>query len=161
MWTFLGIVAQHASAYRINSLANVRQRIGFYFLCAWGKKNITKQTFCLVTVSCVWGYCNFVPSRTNSFPGLFPSWNVRRNFIQMTRHYTNLGSASDWSCLEGNLPQQNQKSYSDLGSDASSVWNFCASHFILWWYQLCIRECWFVFSGCIAVHTLRGSNRKR
>ena len=106
MWTFLGIVAQHASAYRINSLANVRQRIGFYFLCAWGKKNITKQTFCLVIVSCVWGYCNFVPSRTNSFPGLFPSWNVRRNFIQMTRHYTNLGSASDWSCLEENLPQQ-------------------------------------------------------
>ena len=106
MWTFLGIVLQHASAYRINSLANVRQRIEFYFLCTWGKKNITKQKFCTVTVSCVWGYCNFVPSRTNSFPGLFPSWNVRRNFIQMTRHYTNLGSASDWSCLEGNLPQQ-------------------------------------------------------
>ena len=31
-----------------------------------------------------------------------------------------LGSASDW------MKQTNQKHYPELGSDASSVWNFCA-----------------------------------
>ena len=32
--------------------------------------------------------------------------NERRNSILMTRHYPNLGSASDWSCRVGNLIQQ-------------------------------------------------------
>ena len=162
MWTFLGIDPQHASAYRINSLANVRQRIEFYFLCAWGKKNITKQTFCPVTVSCVWGYCNFTrsPLEQTPFQGFFLlgtcaeisyRWRVTTQIWVVLM----IGRASREICLN------NQKPYPDLGSDASPVWNFCASHFILRWYQLLIRDCLFVFSGCIAVPTLRGSNRKR
>ena len=38
----------------------------------------------------------------------------------MTRHYQDLGKASDWLQIDS----ANQKHYSDLGSDASSVWNF-------------------------------------
>ena len=42
----------------------------------------------------------------------------------MTRHYfyySNVGSAFNWPCRVGNLLQQ-----SEVGSDTSSVWNFCA-----------------------------------
>ena len=49
--------------------------------------------------------------------------NERRNSILMTRHYPDLGSASDWSC--GKCASANQKRYPDLGSVTSSVWNFC------------------------------------
>ena len=51
--------------------------------------------------------------------------NERINSILMTRHYPDLGSASDW--LKKNFPRvtTNQKHYPDLGSDASLVWNFC------------------------------------
>ena len=46
----------------------------------------------------------------------------------MTRHYRDLGSASDWlnQIFHAAQPIRNQKHYSDLGSDVSSVWNFCA-----------------------------------
>jgi len=43
----------------------------------------------------------------------------------MMHHYPDPGSASDWSCHIG-FASTNQKHYPDLGSDASSVWNFCA-----------------------------------
>ena len=46
------------------------------------------------------------PLEQTPFQGFFLLGTCAENFIQMTRHYTNLGSASDWSCLEGNLPQQ-------------------------------------------------------
>ena len=50
----------------------------------------------------------------------------RRNSILMTHHYPDLGSASDRT--EANFPHgmTNPKHYPVLGSDASSVWNFCA-----------------------------------
>ena len=41
----------------------------------------------------------------------------------MTRHYPDLGSASDWLC--GKFASANQKLYPHLGSVTSSVWNFC------------------------------------
>ena len=41
----------------------------------------------------------------------------------MTRHYPDLGSASDW--LKFASTNQKHKQYPDLGSDTSSVWNFC------------------------------------
>ena len=55
--------------------------------------------------------------------------NDRRNFILMTCHYRDLGRSSDWSCSEGNFSSANQMHSPDLGSDTSSVWNFCAR----WW----------------------------
>ena len=42
----------------------------------------------------------------------------------MTHHNPDLGSASDW--LNQPCGTTNQKHYPDLGSDVSSVWNFCA-----------------------------------
>ena len=56
-------------------------------------------------------------------------WRLRnksRNFILMKCHYPDLGSASDW--LNHVFPRgtTNQKHHPDLGSDASSVWNFWA-----------------------------------
>ena len=46
--------------------------------------------------------------------------------ILMTSHCPDLDSVSDWSCQEGNLLQPIRSTTPDLGSDTSSVWNFCA-----------------------------------
>ena len=48
--------------------------------------------------------------------------NERKTSILMTRHYPDLGSK---------FPRvsTNQKHYLDLGSDLSSVWNFCARYY--------------------------------
>ena len=68
---------------------------------------------------------------TTSFPSKGSLRSERRNSILMTRHCPDLGSSSDWSLRKGNLLQPiNQKHYPEIypepGSDASSVWNFCA-----------------------------------
>ena len=42
---------------------------------------------------------------TTGFPAKWPLKNGRRSSILMTRHYPDLGSASDWSCRVGNLIQ--------------------------------------------------------
>ena len=42
---------------------------------------------------------------TTGFPAKWRLGNECRNFILMTRHYPDLGSASDWSCRVGNLIQ--------------------------------------------------------
>ena len=42
---------------------------------------------------------------TINFPAKLRLTNERWNSILMTRHYPDLGSASDWSCREGNLLQ--------------------------------------------------------
>ena len=60
---------------------------------------------------------------TTGFPAKWFLRNERRNSILMTRHYPDLGSASDWLC--GKFASANQKRYPDLGSVTSSVWNFC------------------------------------
>ena len=51
-----------------------------------------------------------------------PLRNERRNSILMTCEYTDLGSASDWTCREESLPQPIRITTPDLGSDTSSVW---------------------------------------
>ena len=48
-----------------------------------------------------------------------------QKFHTMTRHYPDLGSASDW-LKQISHGTTNHKQYQDLGSAASSVWNFCA-----------------------------------
>ena len=70
-------------------------------------------------------------ARENSghFPtGGFPmKWHLRnecRNSILMMYGYLDLGSASDW--IKASKFLTNQKHYPDLGSEASSVWDFCA-----------------------------------
>ena len=48
------------------------------------------------------------PPFGNATTGFLAKWrlrNERRNSILMTRHYLDLGSASDWSCHVGNLIQ--------------------------------------------------------
>ena len=56
-------------------------------------------------------------------PLIFPQSDVRetsaKNSLLMTHHYPDLGSAPDWLC------RFNQVSLMALGSDVSSVWNFC------------------------------------
>ena len=56
-------------------------------------------------------------------PLVFPQSDVRemsaKNSLLMTHHYPDLGSAPDWLC------RFNQVSRMALGSDVSSVWNFC------------------------------------
>ena len=42
---------------------------------------------------------------TTGFPDKWLLRNERRNSMLMTRHYPNLGTASDWSCRVGNLVQ--------------------------------------------------------
>ena len=76
---------------------------------------------------------------TTGFPAKWGLRNEHRNSILMTCHYPEQGSASVWSCHKGDSLQTNQKHYPDLGSDASSEWNFCSrsSDIILrgnqWW----------------------------
>ena len=62
------------------------------------------------------------------------------------RHYPDLGSTSDWW---RQIFNQSEEYYPDLGSDTSSVWNFCSrfsdvtSRRNQWWR----REMLVVFSG--------------
>ena len=85
---------------------------------------------------------------TNDFPTKWRLRNKRRNSILMTCHYPDPGTASDWLCHLWNFLQPIESTTS-LGSDTSSVWNFCTcfSDFISW------RNCWWhremssVFSG--------------
>ena len=63
---------------------------------------------------------------TTGFPAKWRLRNERRMPILMTRHYPDLGSASDWSCRVGNLFQPIRS--------ASSVQNFCARFSdVIWW----------------------------
>ena len=59
---------------------------------------------------------------THGFPAKWRLRNDCRNSILMTYHHSDLGNASDWLkiCLSSH------KLYPDLGSDASSEWNFSA-----------------------------------
>ena len=63
---------------------------------------------------------------TTKLPRKTTSKHRRRNSILMKCHYPDMGSASDW--LIQNFPRRatNQKHYSDICNDMSSVWNFCA-----------------------------------
>ena len=82
---------------------------------------------------------------TNGFPAKWRLRNERRNSILMTRY---LGSASDWLRQISQSGTTNQKQHPDLGSDASSVWNFftCLSDVfsrgngtfinVVWWNRL-------------------------
>ena len=61
----------------------------------------------------------------------FPSkWRLKkkhRNSILITRHYQDLGSASDWSCRVRNLIQPIRSTTQIwVLTRHSSVWNFCA-----------------------------------
>ena len=46
---------------------------------------------------------------TTGFPAKRRLRNKRRNSLLMTRHYPDLGCASDWSCRVGNLIQPIRK----------------------------------------------------
>ena len=80
---------------------------------------------------------------TTGFPAKRRLRNSRRNSILMTRHYPDLGSASDWSCRVGNLFQP------ITSTTQIWVWNFCArfsdviSRGNQWWR----RQMSAVFSG--------------
>ena len=54
---------------------------------------------------------------TTGSPAKLSLKNERRNSIMKTRHYTDLGNASDWSCHVGNLLQPIRSHYPDPGSD--------------------------------------------
>ena len=66
------------------------------------------------------------PTFGNATTGFPTKWRLRsehRNSILTTHHYPDLGSACDW--LNQISHRTNQKYYPDLGSDLSSVLNFC------------------------------------
>ena len=76
------VLALHCSEYILSSLYN-----GVILIwCSLRKQ----PTFC---------------AATTGFPAKWRLRNERRNSILMTRHYPDLGSASDWSCHVGNLLQ--------------------------------------------------------
>ena len=56
----------------------------------------------------------------------FKSNKIYKNTVINTFLKLLWGSASDWSLRVGNLLPAYQKHYSNLGRDASSVWNLCA-----------------------------------
>ena len=91
-----------------------------------------------------------ISRRHHWFPGEMTSEKRAQKYHTDGAYYPDLGSASDWSCRVGNLLQPIRSSDPDLGSDASSVWNFCAcfvdviSRRRRWWR----RKMSAVFSGC-------------
>ena len=106
---------------------------------------------------------------TTGFPTKWRLRNKRRNSILMIHHYTDLCSASDWlnqishmARLEA-LPRR--KHYQDLGSDASSVLNFCVHFSDVIWRETSgsVTKCWlfsqaiisFVFSLLLLLSSLR------
>ena len=92
----------------------------------WTLATSRSQNNCLKCTSSLRKQPTFSDAATG-FPTKWCLRKERRNSILMTRHCPELGSASDWSCRVVNLIQPiMQKHYSDLGSDASSVWDFCA-----------------------------------
>ena len=58
---------------------------------------------------------------TTGFPGKWHLSTERGNSIPMACHYTDLGSAFDWMKQLFN----HSEAYPDLGTDVSSVENFC------------------------------------
>ena len=82
------------------------------------------------------------------FPCKMMSEKQHRNSILMMHHYSDLGIASDW-LKQISHGTTNQKHYPDLGSNASSVWNFCArfSDVISWGNQRWRHKMLVVFSG--------------
>ena len=78
------------------------------------------------------------PTFPDATTGFLLKWCLRKkwkNFVLMTHHYPDLGSASDWLCHMGDLLQPIRRTtqiwvvmhqHQDLGSSASSVWVFCA-----------------------------------
>ena len=81
--------------------------------------------------------------------------NKRRNSILMTRHYPDLGSASDWSCHVENLPQPIRST--------TQIWVVMSRRLNMeyfrpflrrlllgnqWWH----REMWALFSGYHSLH---------
>ena len=56
---------------------------------------------------------------TSGFPAKWRLRNERRKTILLTRHYPDLGSASDWM----KQISTNQNHYPDMGKDTSLVWN--------------------------------------
>ena len=94
----------------------------------------TVKPFSFLSLSCVRVYLALENSRHFTTPQLVSRKmtsltglrNERRNSILMTRHYPDLGSASDWLNRISHAARPNQEHYRDLGINASSVWNFCA-----------------------------------
>ena len=78
---------------------------------------------------------------TTGFPSKWRSRNELRNSILMMRHYLDLFG---WK-----FASANQQHYSHLGSDASSVWKFCArfSDVISWRKKVVASRNSAVFSG--------------
>ena len=58
---------------------------------------------------------------TTGFPAKWRLRNERRNSILMTRHYPDLGSASDWSCRVGNLIRPTR--------DTTQIWVVTCHHY--------------------------------
>ena len=107
------------------TMNQVRKRKVWTWLCLEVKNTKLKLTKLLITLKKQQKFCDA------RLPVVYP-WNK----VLMTCHYQDLSSASDWLNCRGTT---NQKHYADLGSDTSSVWNFCSrsSHFIFtgnqWW----------------------------
>ena len=93
------------------------------------------------------------PTFGNTTTGLPAKWHLRnkhRNSILMMINYPDLISASDWSCRLGNLIQPiRSTTHNYLGSDVSSVWNFCPRFSDIIWLgnQWQHRQMSVVFSG--------------
>ena len=70
------------------------------------------------------------PTFGDATAGFLAKWrlrNKRRNSVLMTHHYPDLGILYCFLLVvpHGKFDSANQKHYPDLGSDTSSVWNFC------------------------------------
>ena len=65
---------------------------------------VREKSFVLKSLKLAWGKSwHFATPPLSGFPAKWRLRKERRNSIQMTCHYLDLGSVSDWSCRVGNL----------------------------------------------------------
>ena len=76
-------------------------KLGNFCLCSLGDIGLGKEIFgtTLRIVQCL------ILKELCGFVAKWRLWDERRNSLLMTRHYTDLGSACDWSCCSWNLLQ--------------------------------------------------------
>ena len=91
---------------------------------------------------------------TTGFTAKWRLRNERRSSILMTRHYPDLGSASDCLFFFSNQSEALPR------ADGSSVWNFCVratQKTVLWPKEMITSSCW-IKRKCIQINRERKKN---